>query len=139
MQPYKIRLGQADAAVLAERTVTLAGAAEELSRFHEGSPELAALCGIETAALEARLILSGGACARLSEAARAAQEGRAAEVSLSDVSALSRLETVLSLGEARIGAQIAELDAATQTDGVERIGNFVGMASGVIGLVKSIF
>lgn len=134
-----VALSPTSAPALAAVAEKLSAAAEELCQFNDGEPGLSGACGLETAALEARLILSGGACSRLSTAANAVLEGRRAEVRLSDVSALSRLETVLSLGEERIGAKLAEIDAAQQVDVTERIGSFVGLASGVVGLVKSIF
>jgi len=132
-----MRLDPGTARTLSEQAARLAGAGEELSRFNESSPDLASLCGIETAALEARLILSGGACSRVEAAAQATLGGKPSEVYLSDVSALSRLETVVSLGESRIGARIAAFDAAAESAGSEELGSFIGLASGVIGLLKS--
>lgn len=130
----------AHAAALAARSRRLQEAAAELAGFAEREPELAALSGIEVAALEARSILSGGAAGRVClSGADCAARGVPLSASRADLDALSRLEGLVVLSDARIGMRLAAMDAAERRGHLDGVGTVIGVASGAIGLIKAIF
>jgi hypothetical protein len=139
-------LSPREAAVLSEVSERAVKGAWELSRFRETDPGLAGACGIEVNALEARTILDGGAIGRLKAAAAASLSGRPTIVRGADLDQLSRLEGVLALGASRIQVKLAEIDAAEAASAgmagretAEKIGTLIGLATGAVGLWKSIF
>lgn len=135
-----IQLGAQEASLLSEKVAQLVLSARVLSSFAEQDPGMAGECGVEVNALEARTILSGGACARISgRCSEAARMGRPAQIDQVDLETLGRLEGVLALGAARIGLKIAALDAAHGQEGMARMGSIIGLATGAVGLFKSIF
>lgn len=117
----------------------LAAAGQELAIFGETEPDLAGSCGVEICALEARSILAGGYLTRIHQAAQAAQLGRPVMLAANDVEALARLEQVITLGSSRIALKAASMDAQASQDGLAKVGTFVGLATGVVGLVKSLW
>lgn len=118
----------------------LAGAAVELGRFGETDPDLAGSCGVEVCSLEARQILSGGYLQRMAgQLEQAIQTGRPANVSAEDIEAVSRLEGAVALGASRIGMKRAALEAEAGQEGISKIGGLLGLATGAVGLYKSIF
>ena len=127
------------AAQLGRRAMGLAAAGQELAVFGETEPDLAGSCGVEICALEARSILAGGYLTRIHQAVQAAQLGRPVMLAANDVEALARLEQVITLGSSRIALKAAAMDAQAGQDGLAKVGSFVGLASGVVGLVKSLW
>ncbi len=118
------------------RQVRMSGA--ELAAFGEQEPGLAAECGVEIAALEARTILSGLSADRLAAAAdQAAQLGRPFMVYEADVRAVSRLEGVVSLASSRIAQRYMALEGAESN--VAKLGSVVSVVSGLAGLVRTFF
>lgn len=118
----------------------IATAAQELGKFGETEPDLAGACGVEVCSLEARTILAGGYLQRLAAAAaEAVRSGRPATVAAEDLEAASRLEGAVALGSSRIGNKMAALEAESSNEGVAKIGGLLGMATGAVGLIKSIF
>lgn len=116
--------------------IRMAGA--ELSSFAEKEPFLAAQCGVELAALEARAILSNGAADRiLGLANQGAQQRRPFAVLDQDMRAMGRLEGVVSLASTRI----AQRYMATEAEGSSsaKLGSVVSLVSGVVGLIKTFF
>lgn len=132
-----LRLGPQHAALLAERAACLEAAAEEICRFRDMEPELAALCGLEVSALEAQGLLASGGPRRVAATSlSAARSGHEARLDPGDVVALARLETVVAMGNSRIASQMAAIDASRKTADVESV---IGLATGVVGLFNSIF
>jgi len=118
----------------------IATAAQELGQFGETEPDLAGACGVEVCSLEARTILAGGYLQRLAAAAaESVRSGRPATVAAEDLEAASRLEGAVALGSSRIGNKMASLEAEASQEGVSKIGGLLGMATGAVGLIKSIF
>jgi hypothetical protein len=118
----------------------IASAAQELGQFGETEPDLAGACGVEVCSLEARTILAGGYLQRLAAAAaESVRSGRPATVAAEDLEAASRLEGAVALGSSRIGNKMAALEAESSQEGVAKIGGLLGMATGAVGLIKSIF
>lgn len=135
-----VPLSPREAAVLSQVLDRAHGGALELSRFQEMEPGLAGECGIEVGALEARTILQSGSLGRLKEAANAAQRtGRAVGVRREDIDQLSRLEGVLSLADSRISLKVSTIDAGESQEGMAKLGSVIGLATGAVGLWKSIF
>lgn len=118
---------------LASKGRALSEAAGELVRLHETSPDLTALAGVEVAALEARVILEGGAVDRVSRALSGSQSPSA-----QDVEALSRLEGVLTVAESRIGTCMGAMEARESSAPMEKLAGFIGLATGAVSLVRSI-
>lgn len=116
--------------------VRLAGS--ELASFGETEPGLAAECGVEIAALEARTILGSRAADRILMAARqGAQLGRPFAVQEADMRAMSRLEGVVSLASNRIAQRYMALEGANSN--VAKLGTVVNVVSGIAGLVRTFF
>lgn len=137
-----VALSPREAAVLAQALERIELGAYELSRFADQDPDFAGQCGIEVNALEARTILVGGSCARLRAAVDAGRRmGGRTTVERSDLDQLGRLEGVLSVGANRISQRIASIDQAVaqSDDGMAKLGSIIGLASGAVGLIKSIF
>jgi hypothetical protein len=135
-----VTLSPREARVLSEVVLRVEKGAWELSRFEDTEPGLAGECGIEVGALEARTILSGGSLGRLKEAARSVMEtGRPVVVRREDLETLSRLEGVLSLADARISVKVAAISAGESQEGMLKLGSIIGLATGAVGLWKSIF
>jgi hypothetical protein len=127
-----------DAATLKSQAERISSAAGELAAFGETDPGLAAECGVEINALEARTILSGGAPARvIARTTEAIKHGRPAVLPIEDIQALSRLEAVVALGNSRISLRLASLDAEASQEPFARLSGLAGLATGAIGLVKS--
>lgn len=125
---------------LAEKAAYVQMAGKELALFGEAEPWLAAQCGVEIGALEARTLLSGGAATRIGRlAGEAAAAGAPVVLAAEDLEALSRLEGVLALSSSRIGQAIAIMDAREQSSGFDNLGSVIGLATGAVGLIKSIF
>lgn len=125
--------------LLAQRTVGLAASARELALFGETDPDMAGACGVEVCALEARSLLAGGVLSRISAAAAAAVQKRTSVVlAAEDVETLSRLEAVVSLGSSRIDLKLAALNAEASQAGLANIGSMIGLATGVVGFIKSV-
>lgn len=125
---------------LAEKAAYVQMAGKELALFGEAEPWLAAQCGVEIGALEARTLLSGGAATRIGHlAGEAAAAGAPVVLAAEDLEALSRLEGVLALSSSRIGQAIAIMDAREQSSGFDNLGSVIGLATGAVGLIKSIF
>lgn len=123
------------AASLGRRAQDAETAARELVRFGETDPDLAADCRVDLGSLEARIILSGGACRRIAEAA-----GRqAGTVRAEDLDVLARLEDVVARSRDRIGVRLAAMDAAQAAAPIETLGSIIGFATTAVGLIKSIF
>lgn len=130
----------AHAAALSERSRRIEEAAAALSGFAEREPELAALSGVEIVALEARSLLSGGAARRVClSGADCAARGVTLSASRADLDALSRLEGLVALGDARIGVRLAAMEAAEQRGRLDGVGTVIGVASGALGLIRAIF
>lgn len=135
-----VTLSIREAAILAEVAARAEKGAWELSRFQETEPGLAGECGIEVGALEARTILQAGSLGRLREtASQAYRAGRPAVVQQGDLDQLSRLEGVLSLADSRVGLKVATIDAGESQEGMAKLGSIIGLATGAVGLWKSIF
>jgi hypothetical protein len=49
------------------------------------------------------------------------------------------LEGVLALGAARIGLKVAAMQAAEGQEGMAKLGSIIGLATGAVGLIKSIW
>jgi hypothetical protein len=129
-----------EAAFLGVRAAHIQEGARELALFGETEPVLSSECGVELPAFEARTILSGGAPQRIALAAQeSAQTGRTLSVAQDDLESLSRLEGVVALGSSRARVHLAAVEAAEQQSGLNKLGGFIGLASGAIGLVKSIW
>lgn len=134
------RIDPVQAASLAERMVALAGSARELSLFDETDPHLAGECGVGLSALEARTILGSGAVDRIARtAAEAARSGRPASLAADDMEAVSRLERVVALGSSMITLKLASMEAAARQEPVANVGTLIGLGTGLVGLIKSIF
>lgn len=127
------------AAQLGRRAMGLAAAGHELASFGETEPDLAGFCGVEICALEARSILAGGYLTRIARSAQAAQAGRPVILGGDDVEALARLEQVVALGSSRIALKTASMDAQAGQEGLAKVGSILGVATGIVGLVKSIW
>lgn len=137
---YQTSFGPQDAAILAGKAEGLRLAAQEISAFQESSPQLAAQAGVEVCALEARTILAGGAVDRIVMAGtKAAESGRPLSMNGPDLDALTRLEGVVMVSEARIGSSLGTLEHAEAGGGMETLAGWVGLAGGVVGLVKTFF
>lgn len=135
-----VTLTPREAAVLSEVSERAERGAWELSRFQETEPGLAGECGVEVGALEARTILGGGATGRLREAAASARRtGKPVVVRREDLDQLTRLEGVLFLADSRVGLKVAAIDAGESQEGMAKLGSIIGLATGAIGLWKSIF
>jgi hypothetical protein len=135
-----IAVNPRDAALLGQKAVDLSLSAQELAAFAVQDPGMANECGVEVNALEARTILGSGICHRLAgKCIDAVKAGRTIQVDAADLEQLSRLEGVLSLGSARISLKIAAFDAAQGQEGMAKLGSIIGLATGAIGLVKSIW
>lgn len=135
-----IAVGPKEAQLLGQKALDLGLSAHEFAAFAAQDPGLAGECGIEVNALEARTILSGGACARLAgKCSEAGKTGRPVQVDTGDIEQLSRLEGVLALGSARIGLKVAAFDAAQGQEGMAKLGSIIGLATGAVGLIKSIW
>lgn len=125
---------------LAEKAAYVQMAGKELALFGEAEPWLAAQCGVEIGALEARTLLSGGAATRVGRlAGEAAASGSPVVLAAEDLEALSRLEGVLALSSSRIGQAIAIMDSRERSSGFDNLGSVIGLATGAVGLIKSIF
>jgi len=125
--------------LLAQRTVGLSASARELALFGETDPDMAGACGVEVCALEARSLLASGVLSRVSAAAAAAMQKRTPLVlAAEDVETLSRLEAVVSLGSSRIDLKLAALNAEAGQEGIANVGSIIGLATGVIGFIKSV-
>lgn len=134
------RLGSSDALFLAGRAAAIGQAAREFIAFADQDPGLAAHAGVEISALEARVLLSGGAVDRVASlASQAARLGRAFDVSGQDIEAVSRLEGVLALASSRIDFSLAGMAAAEAGAGPSMLGTYIGLATGAVGLFKTIF
>lgn len=134
--------GPENARSLVEKVEGLGRAARELALFGETEPALAAECGVEVLALEAKSILSGGVPQRVAAlAGRTALSGRPVEISGADLSALERLEGVLALASSRIERRRMELEAQAGPSVVDRIAPVLGgiVLDKAFGLIKSIF
>jgi hypothetical protein len=118
------------------RQMRMSGA--ELASFGEQEPALAAECGVEIAALEARTILAGAAADRiLASAEQAAQANRPFLVHEADMRALTRLEGVVTLADSRIMQRYMALEGAESN--VSKIGAAINVVSGLAGLVRTFF
>ena len=122
------------AGALITKGKALGDAAWALVGLHETEPDLAATAGVEVAALEARGILEGGAVERVEASLNAGRQA-----SVVDVEAISRLEGILSVSEARIGACMGAIDAQQAPVSVEKVAGFIGLATGAVSLIRSIF
>jgi hypothetical protein len=128
------------ASLLAERAYSIQVSAAELAGLGEHDPGLAGDAGVEICALEARVLLASGAPERVRGAAQeAARVGRPAQISASDLEALSRLEAVVAMGSSRIGLRLASMDAEAAQVPAVSMGNMVGLATGAIGFIRSFF
>lgn len=129
-----------EAARLGDRAETVAMQARELALFGESDPELAAQCGVEIGCLEARQLLSGGIAQRIADAAReSVQTNRPLKLSEAHLEAISRLEGVVALGSSRIGVKLAAIEAAEKQETLSMLGSVAGVATGVVGFIKSLF
>lgn len=135
-----VSFGPEVAARLAEKASHVAMAGRGLAGFGEAEPWLASQCGVEIGALEARTILSGGAAERVGRAAQeAAQSRRPVLLASEDLEALSRLEGVLAVTTNRIEQTLALIEARESSSGMDGLGSFLGLATGAVGLFKSLF
>jgi hypothetical protein len=135
-----IKIDPVQASALAERVVSLAGSAREFAIFDETDPHLAAECGVGIGALEARTLLACGAVDRVARAAiEAARTGRPASIAGDDLEAVSRLERVVALGSSMIMLKLSSMEAAAKQEPVASVGNLIGLGTGLVGLIKSIF
>jgi len=123
------------AQLLSAQVERIAMAASELGRFGETEPDLAGSCGVE-----ARTLLSGGYLQRIAAAAAdAVRNRRPATLAAEDVEGLARLEGAVALGSSRIGMKMAALEAESSQEGIAKFGGLLGLATGAVGLYKSIF
>lgn len=128
------------AALLASHARRVGLAARDLAVFTETDHDLLAECGFEVGALEVKMALFGGAPARIAAAAaEAAAAGRNVRIRSEDMDALSRLEGLLTLAGARMTMRIAAIDSEQSQTGLTQLGSIIGLASGAVGLIKSIF
>jgi len=135
-----ITLAPQEAALLGQKALDLGLSGHELAAFAAQDPGLAGECGVEVNALEARTILGSGACSRLAgKCSEAARTGRPVQVDAGDLEQLGRLEGVLALGAARINLKIAAMQAAEGQEGMAKLGSIIGLATGAVGLIKSIW
>lgn len=135
-----VSFGPDVAAQLAEKAAYVQMAGGDLALFGETEPWLAAQCGVEIGALEARTLLAGGSALRVGQASReAAASGRGVVLAASDLEALSRLEGVLAVSSSRIGQALAILESRERGSGFESLGSVIGLATGAVGLIKSFF
>jgi hypothetical protein len=126
--------------MLVERTRVLAASARVITDFDETDPDLAGACGVEVCALEARSLLGGGVLSRVSAAAAAGIQRRIPfMLAEEDVAAMDRLEGAVSRGLSRIDLKLATLNAEASQEGLAKIGSLIGLATGAIGLIKSVF
>ncbi len=114
-----------DARLMGERTEQVVLSARELVGFYEREPELAARAGVETLALEAKMILR--------EASSRGLSGR-------DLDVVHRLEGLVRLASGRIDACIASMDqaAGSQTDPINQLAGMVGLANGAFSLLSGL-
>lgn len=135
-----VPFGPEAAGRLAQKAAYVQMAGRDLALWGETEPYLVHSTGLEVSALEARILLSGGAPARVVEAAsRAARSGTPASVDAADLEAVARLEGILTVAASRLGQAIAAIDAQNRSSGFETLGTAIGLATGAIGLIKSIF
>jgi hypothetical protein len=135
-----VPFGPEAAARLAQKAAYVQMAGRDLALFGETEPYLIQSTGLEVSALEARILLSGGAPARVADAAvRAVRSGTPVAVDAADLEAVARLEGILTVAAARLGQAIAAIDAQKQGSGMETLGTAIGLATGAIGLIKSLF
>lgn len=125
---------------LAARIPGLISAANELSSFGEADPAFARECGVELGCMEARLILLGGAPSRVEAAMNGAVRlGQPAAIEVVDWDAVNRLEKVVASGLSQMDLKKASLEAEASQEGLAKIGSFMGLATGAVGLFKSFF
>ncbi len=135
-----VPFGPEAAVRLAQKAAYVQMAGSDFALFGETEPFLVASSGLEVSALEARILLSGGAPARVAEAAgRAVLHGTPVTVDAADLEAVARLEGILTVAAARLGQAISQIDSQTQSSGLETLGSAIGLATGAIGLIKSLF
>lgn len=134
----QVALGPEVAQALARKVENAVLAGNELSSFSDREPGLAAECGVEISALEAKSILGSGAPERLFEAATlGASSGRPFLVYRADLDGMTRLEGVVSLASSRIAQTYMALEAADSAPA--RLGSVVGTIGAIVGLVRSFF
>ena len=132
-------LGRRDAETLALAAQDLAGRAQALVRFAEADPDLALAAGVEVSALEAKTILSSGAPGRVAGAAAGIGRTGQAVIAPADFQAIGRLEALLFSSDQRLGQRMAQLDQARASSPYENLGSMIGLATGAVGLIRSIF
>ena len=132
-------LGRRDAETLGLAAQDLAGRAQALVRFAEADPDLALAAGVEVSALEAKTILSSGAPGRVAGAAAGAGRSGQAVIAPADFQAIGRLEALLFSSDQRLGQRMAQLDQARASSPYENLGSMIGLATGAVGLLRSIF
>lgn len=136
--PERMAVDPDAAATLAERALDLGERAEALAGFAAEDPDLAREAGVEVAALEARTILGSGAIGRVARAGLdGARWGRPVSLAGHDLEAVTRLEGIIATSTTRIGQRLAALDRTPSF--LERAAGVIGLASGALGLWKSIF
>ena len=139
-RPTHFVLGARDAERLGARAIDLGARAEALAQFADADPDLAQGAGVEVSALEAKSILAGGFIDRVvATSLGSARSGRHASLAASDFQAVTRLETLLESSDRRIAARLAAYDAQEARSGIEGIGSVIGLATGAVGLLRSIF
>jgi hypothetical protein len=121
---YALPWRPSDARLIGERSGQVVLSARELASFYEREPDLAARAGVETLALEAKMILR--------ESPRA-MSGR-------DLDAVQRLEGLVRLASGRIDACIASMDQAAdrEADPINQLAGVIGMANGAFGLLSGL-
>ncbi len=134
----QVQLGSEVAEALARKVENAVLAGRELASFSDREPGLAAECGVEISALEAKSILGSGAADRLFQAALAGRgSGRPFTVFRHDLDGMSRLEGVVSLASGRIAQRYMALEASES--GPARVGAVLGTIGTLVSLVRSIF
>ena len=102
--------------------------AQELSSFADSDPALASRAGVESLALEAKILSGDSSVRRLGSHA----------VSEDGLQKLQRLEGVVALSSQRMGECVASMDAEVSGRTVNNLSQIVGVAGGAIGLAKSL-
>jgi len=62
-----------------------------------------------------------------------------AVIAPADFQAIGRLEALLFSSDQRLGQRMAQLDQARASSPYENLGSMIGLATGAVGLLRSIF
>lgn len=116
--------------VLRRQAAWLAGAGRALAELGEGEPFLAADLGLEVSSLEARLLLGSGMLERIGRFGV-----RAGPV---DLGRLERLETLVTLADARVAERLAAIEAKDGSNTWQSIAGAVSLAGGIVSIARQV-